>query len=160
MRLSSHAQCQRYCCHPPSLHLPLGLVYRSVRLLYLIYLALTSTVIGSHFEFSAGVPVVYVIYQANISQCPICKIPHLHLHWAICGNVCQMYTRIWWLCRNQLIFVPRCMPLICKVFGSQYCQVKLEGPLHIPGVYQNIIGLGFAGICPVYVVIIWHTPGI
>ena len=45
------------------------------------------------------------------------------------------------------------MPNTCQVFGSQYSQVKLEGPLHIPGVYQSFIGLGFSGILPVYVVV-------
>ena len=48
----------------------------------------------------------------------------------------------------------------CQVFGSRYSQVKLEQPLHILGVYQSVIGLGFAGIRPVYVVEIWHTLGI
>ena len=46
----------------------------------------------------------------------------------------------------MLIFVPRRMPHICQVFGSRYSQVKLEGPLHIPGIYQNVVGLEFAGI--------------
>ncbi len=78
----------------------------------------------------------------------------------VCGNICQLYTRNWTLLRNFLIFVPRHMTNTCQVFGSQYSQVKLEGPLHIPGIYQSVVGLGFAGIRPVYVVKIWHTPGI
>ncbi len=45
------------------------------------------------------------------------------------------------------------MPHTCQVFGSQYSQVKLEGPLNIPGIYQSVIGLGFAGIGLVYVVV-------
>ena len=131
----------------------------SICLVYLRYLVHTSTVIGGHSHFLAGVPVVYVIYHTNISQCPICKIPYLHLERAGCGDVCQMYTRIWQQRRNLLIFVPRHMPHTCQVFGSQYSQVKLEGPLHILGIYQSVVGLGFAGIHPVDKVLTWHTTG-
>ena len=45
----------------------------SVCLVYIISLAHTSTVIDGHSHFVAGVPVVYVIYHTNISQCPIYK---------------------------------------------------------------------------------------
>ena len=51
-------------------------------------------------------------------------------------------------------------PHICQIFDSQYIQVKLEGPLHLPGIYQSVVGLQFARILLVYVVEIWHTPGI
>ena len=74
--------------------------------------------------------------SANV---PSAKIPHLHLHWAIRGDVCQMYARIQRLRRNRLIFVPRRMPRICQFFGSRYSQVKLEGPLHIPCIYQSVL---------------------
>ena len=111
----------------------------NIFLVYLRYLAHTSTVIGGHLHFLAGVPVVYVIYHTNISQYPIYKILHPHLEWAIYGDICQMYTRIWQLHRNLLIFVPIRKPNTCQVFGSQYSQVKLEGPLHIPGIYQNVL---------------------
>ncbi len=107
---------------------------------------------------------VYLWYMSYTTQTsvnvPSTKISHLHLEWAICGDVCQMYTRIWNFCRNLLIFVPRHTPHICQVFGSRYRQVKLEGPLHIPGIHQNVVGLGFAGIRPVDMVLIWHTTGI
>ena len=81
------------------------------------------------------------------------KNPYLHSHWAVHGVVCQTYARILWLRRNLWNFVPRCMPQICEVFGSQYSYVKLEGPLHIPGIYQSVLGLGSAGIRLVYVVV-------
>ena len=74
----------------------------------------------------------------------------MHLEWAVSGDVCQMYTSIWRLCRNLLIFVPRHMPHISQVFGSQHSQVKLDGPLHIQEIYQSVIGLGYAGIRLVY----------
>ncbi len=119
--------------------LSLQLVKGSICLVYLRYLAHTSTVIVSHLHFLAGVPVVYVIYHTNISQCPIYKNFPSASEWAIYGDVCQMYTRILRLHRNSLIFVPRCMPHICQVFGSRFSQVKLEGPLHIPGIYQNVV---------------------
>ncbi len=93
---------------------------------------------------------VYVIYHEKISQCPIYKNFPSAFRFAVCGDVCQMYTRIWWLHRNLLIFVPRCIPRICQVFGSQYSQVKPEGPLHMPGVYQSVVSLGKSVILLVY----------
>ena len=100
---------------------------------------------------------VYLWYMSYTTQTsvnvPSTKIPHLHLEWAVCGDVCQMYTRIWWLHRNLLIFVPKCMPHTCQVFGSQYSQVKLEGPLYIPCLHQSVLGFGFASIHLVYVVV-------
>ena len=100
---------------------------------------------------------VYLWYMSYTIQTsvnvPSTKIPHLHLEWAIYGDVCQMYTRNWQLHRNLLIFVPRRMPNTCQVFGSRCSQVKLEGPLHIPGIYHSFVCLVFAGIHLVYVVI-------
>ncbi len=133
----------------------LWLVKGNICLVYLRYLAHTSTVIAGHLHVLAGVPVVYVIYHENISQCPTEKIPHLQLCWAVCGDVCQMYSRICWLTRNSLILHQEVYPPICQVFGSQYSQVKSEGPLHILGRYQSVIGLGKSGILLVYEVFLW-----
>ena len=120
---------------------------------YLIYLAHSTTVIGGHFHFFWLVYLWYMLCTTQSSvNVPSAKIPHLHLEGVVCGDVCQMYTRIWRLRRNLLIFIPRHMPHTSQVFGSQYSQVKLEGPLHIPGIYQSVIGLGYAGIRLVYYV--------
>ena len=105
---------------------------------------------------TCGICHIPTIHQPNV---PSAKISHLHLEWAVCGDVCQMYTRIWRSRRNSLIFVPRCLPHICQVFGSQYSQVKSEGPLHIPCIYKKFCWFGICWHTPGICGRIWHTPG-
>ncbi len=51
------------------------------------------------------------------------------------------------------------MPHTCQVFGSRYSQVKSEGPLRIPCIYQESRWLGICLHTPGICGRIWHTHG-